>query len=531
MNRKIYKLAFTLFLFLSFNLFAQVTLTLPTVTGLPNSEINAPVTVNDVSGLNISSFQFQFSFDSSVIEVLGIVSTGTLTAGSTPTKNSVNADLYVRVAWAKATPLSGSGILFYVRIKFKSSGSTPLTYTASDGTFQSRFGSAEQNITVTPVNGSASISTKNDPPVFDPVSDKSVTAGQTLTFSINATDPEGQTLTYTSGTLPQGSAFNQSTKTFTWTPTEGQVGIYNVTFFASDGTNTVSITVKITVVSADTPPVFNPVNDQEVNEGEYLSFQVSATDAQGDPLTYSASNLPQGASFNPTNRIFEWVPMFTQAGVYNVTFTVSDGKTSVNMVVKITVKNVNRAPIFTTVMTNREVTVHNVPVEFSFQYSAMDPDQDPLTYSIDAGPIGAAIDNTGMFRWTPAANQANMQFTLTVRVSDGSLYETTSCTITTSPLVSVDNTDPLPSKFNLLQNYPNPFNPETIIEYSIPEDAFVVLKVYTLLGEEIVTLVNGFKSAGNYKSIFNATDLQSGIYFYKISANNYSSVKKMIYLR
>jgi hypothetical protein len=529
MEKRIFSFLVSLLFVFSTTLYSQITLTFPTVSGLPNTEVNAAVTVSNLSGLNITSFQFQVNFDNTVIDIIQIVSSGSM---AVPESNAGNTTkTFLRVAWASATPLSGSGTLFNIRIKFKTSGTSPLTYIASDGDFTSVFGSPSQNITVTPVNGSASISTTNNPPVFTPVTDKTIKAGQTLSFQVSATDPEGQTLTYTSSNVPTGAAFSQSTRTFTWTPLESQVGDYNVTFFASDGTNTVSIIVKITVTSSNTPPVFNPVSDQQINEGQLLSFQVTATDADSDPLTYSVSNLPQGATFTPANGVFEWIPMFTQAGVYNVTFSVSDGKSTTNKIVKITVVNVNRAPMFTVSMPNREVTVHNVPVEFSFQYQAMDPDEDALTYTIVTGPAGATINSAGLFKWSPAANQASMMYLLTVQVSDGNLSATTSCNITTSPLVSVEDKDQLPSKFNLAQNYPNPFNPETTIEYSIPEDAFVSIKVYSMLGEEIATLVNSQKSPGTYRVQFDAKDLQSGIYFYKLVSNSFTSVRKMLYLR
>lgn len=529
MEKRIFSFLVSLLFVFTTTLYSQITLTLPTISGLPNTEVNAAVTVSNLSGLNITSYQFQVNFDNSVIDIIQIVSSGSM---SVPESNAGNTTkTFLRVAWAAATPLSGSGTLFNIKIKFKTAGTSPLTYTASDGGFTSIFGSPSQNITVTPVNGSASISTTNNPPVFTPVTDKTIKSGQTLTFQVSATDPEGQTLTYTSSNVPTGASFNQGTRTFTWTPLESQVGDYNVTFFASDGTNTVSIIVKITVTSANTPPVFNPVGDQQINEGQLLSFQITATDADSDPLTYSVSNLPQGATFTPANGVFEWIPMFNQSGVYNVTFSVTDGKSPVNMIVKVTVVNVNRAPLFVVSMPNREVTVHNVPVEFSFQYQAMDPDEDALTYTIVTGPAGATINSAGLFKWSPAANQASMMYLLTVQVSDGSLSATTSCNITTSPLVSVEDKDQLPSKFNLAQNYPNPFNPETTIEYSIPEDAFVSIKVYSMLGEEISTLVNSQKGPGTYRVQFDAKDLQSGIYFYKLVTNNFTSVRKMLYLR
>jgi photosystem II stability/assembly factor-like uncharacterized protein len=94
-----------------------------------------------------------------------------------------------------------------------------------------------------------------------------------------------------------------------------------------------------------------------------------------------------------------------------------------------------------------------------------------------------------------------------------------------------NNNAQVPDKFILSQNYPNPFNPFTTIDYSIPESGNVSLKVYNTLGEEIANLVNEYQQPGIYKVNFNAADLSSGIYFYRLNVNNYSSVKKMILLK
>ncbi len=85
--------------------------------------------------------------------------------------------------------------------------------------------------------------------------------------------------------------------------------------------------------------------------------------------------------------------------------------------------------------------------------------------------------------------------------------------------------------FSLNQNFPNPFNPNTEIKYSIPSRSFVTLKVYNILGNEVKTLVNENKDAGEYSINFNANNLPSGVYFYRISAGNYTSLKKMILLK
>ncbi len=86
-------------------------------------------------------------------------------------------------------------------------------------------------------------------------------------------------------------------------------------------------------------------------------------------------------------------------------------------------------------------------------------------------------------------------------------------------------------KYNLAQNYPNPFNPITKIRYTLPQLSEVTLKVYNILGQEVITLVNEQQSAGNYEVRFDGTKLSSGIYLYKIQAGEYSDVKKMVLLR
>lgn len=85
--------------------------------------------------------------------------------------------------------------------------------------------------------------------------------------------------------------------------------------------------------------------------------------------------------------------------------------------------------------------------------------------------------------------------------------------------------------FKLNQNFPNPFNPYTKIKYSIPQSSFVILKVYDILGREIVTLVKEEQLPGNYETIFNANNLSSGIYFYQLKTENYTQTKKMILMR
>lgn len=85
--------------------------------------------------------------------------------------------------------------------------------------------------------------------------------------------------------------------------------------------------------------------------------------------------------------------------------------------------------------------------------------------------------------------------------------------------------------YALEQNYPNPFNPSTKIKFQLPKDGFVTLKVYDILGKEIATLINEEKSQGKYEVNFNASNLSSGVYIYKIQAGDFVSSRKMILLK
>jgi subtilisin-like proprotein convertase family protein len=103
-------------------------------------------------------------------------------------------------------------------------------------------------------------------------------------------------------------------------------------------------------------------------------------------------------------------------------------------------------------------------------------------------------------------------------------------TIYFNEILGISNNS-IPQAFILEQNYPNPFNPVTTIKYSIPNSAFVTLKVYDLLGREIRTLVNDRKDAGNYTIDFDGANLASGIYLYKLESGNFSEVKKMMLIK
>ena len=99
------------------------------------------------------------------------------------------------------------------------------------------------------------------------------------------------------------------------------------------------------------------------------------------------------------------------------------------------------------------------------------------------------------------------------------------------PLTGIDVIKEQPNKFILHNAYPNPFNPVTNISYSIPEYGFVSLVIYNSLGQKVADIVSTYQHAGTYKANFNAYNLSSGIYYYKLQQNNYVATKKVLLLK
>ncbi|MCC6253620.1 MAG: T9SS type A sorting domain-containing protein, partial [Ignavibacteriaceae bacterium] len=96
---------------------------------------------------------------------------------------------------------------------------------------------------------------------------------------------------------------------------------------------------------------------------------------------------------------------------------------------------------------------------------------------------------------------------------------------------SIENKPIVITEFKLEQNYPNPFNPSTKISWQSPVSSHQTLKVYDVLGNEVATLVNEYKTAGSYEVEFNASSLSSGVYFYRLQAGSFVQTRKMILIK
>ena len=177
----------------------------------------------------------------------------------------------------------------------------------------------------------------NHSPVLTVPGPQTVQAGNTLNFSVTATDPDaGDSVALSASSLPQHSSFNQTSGNpangqFSFTPSASQVGTFAVSFTATDSHGaSVSSTVQITVTSSPPPPTNHPptINvpgPQTIEAGKTLTFIVTASDPDGDAVTLSSGDLPPNASFNAATGLFSFRPVSQQADqLLSVVFTATD---------------------------------------------------------------------------------------------------------------------------------------------------------------------------------------------------------------
>ena len=182
-------------------------------------------------------------------------------------------------------------------------------------------------ITVT----STSSSTSNRAPTISGSPATSVAAGQAYSFQPNASDPDGDSLSFSIENKPVWATFSASTGRLYGTPTTSHAGTYgNIVIKASDSTLSTSLgAFSITVTNAGTnaAPTITGSPATSVPAGQAYNFQPSATDTDGDVLTFSIQNRPSWATFSPTTGRLSGTPTASQAGVYsNIVISVSDGK-------------------------------------------------------------------------------------------------------------------------------------------------------------------------------------------------------------
>jgi len=290
--------------------------------------------------------------------------------------------------------------------------------------------SVASNITISVSDGKASASlapfsiqaqdAPNRAPTISGTPVTSITAGTAYSFRPTASDPEGNALTFSIANKPGWASFDASTGRLSGTPTTVST-TSGILISVSDGKMSAALpafALQVTA-AANRAPTISGAPASMATVGTAYSFQPSASDADGDTLTYSIQNKPAWATFSGTTGRLTGTPATANIGTTSgITISVSDGKVSVALApFAIQVQAApNRAPT----ISGAPPTTATVGTAYSFRPTASDPDGDTLTFSIANRPSWATFNtSTGLLSGTPSSANVGPTSTITITVSDG----------------------------------------------------------------------------------------------------------------
>jgi VCBS repeat-containing protein len=305
----------------------------------------------------------------------------------------------------------------------------------------------------------------NDAPVITEGASVGVTMSEdgvptAFSLTLNATDIEGDTLFWSIQTAAGNGTANATgsgnTKAISYTPTANFNGSDSFVVRVGDGTLFDDITVNVTINAVNDAPVISTSAVTTATEGSPYSYDVDASDAENDTLTFSLTTAPSGMSINPSTGVISWTPGEGGATPWNanVTVQVTDGSTPTAQNYVISVTPVNDAPVITEgASVGVTMSENSAPTPFSLTLNATDVDSATLTWSIVTPASNGAATASGTGASKAISYTPNLDYTgsdsFVVRVSDGSLSDD----ITVNVTIEQVNTPPSISSTPITEGY------------------------------------------------------------------------------
>ncbi|MGD8339730.1 MAG: S8 family serine peptidase, partial [Gammaproteobacteria bacterium] len=261
----------------------------------------------------------------------------------------------------------------------------------------------------------------NASPTIDSTPITTGSIDELYSYDVNASDADLDSLTYSLDVSPTGMTINGSSGLIQWTPNAGQSGTNLVSVRVVDGNggfDTQSFSVLVGGGASNLSPTIDSSPVTTATENEPYSYDVNASDADGDTLTYSLDVAPAGMSINSSSGLISWTPSAGQAGSHGVTARVDDGNggsdtQSFSINVAAAPPPANTPPT----IDSTAITTGTVGELYSYDVNASDADGDTLTYSLDIAAAGMTINSsTGLIQWTPTTTGNNY---IIARVEDG----------------------------------------------------------------------------------------------------------------
>jgi hypothetical protein len=277
------------------------------------------------------------------------------------------------------------------------------------------------DINIEPIFIDENTTPTNQAPVLNTIGSKSIYEGNNLSFTVNADDPDGDTVTLSASSLPYGASFDSATGKFSWTPNTEQAGNYDVTFTASDGKLEDSEIITVTVENTNQMPVLNSIGNKTVEEGSELLFKVTASDPDGDKITLSASGLPTGANFDASTGDFSWIPTSEDIGNYGLTFIANDENGGTDEeAISINVTKINTNPVANDVNFTIDEDTSKTFYESDILANDTDADGDTLTILDFTYPKNGTYNENsdGSITYTPNPDYYGEEI-VTYTISDG----------------------------------------------------------------------------------------------------------------
>ncbi len=524
----------------------------------------------------VVSFSADLNYDPSLMSIdksmgsNGVVTDGTLTAGGTVNGNDIDSDTY-RVAGFVGSAITGSGAFVLIAATAASTAGTG-TYFLSNVVFNAG----------SPIyanrSGTLTVNAVNFAPVFTAeATDTSILEdGGAYTFDYDATDANGDALTYAVASGP--GSIDSGTGVYTLDP-DGAAGANAVTVSVSDGVNTTTSSVVITVKQVDLFEAnlagFNESPPAETVGSGFVTLRLVADDGLLE-VDFSVSDLVAdmtashihiaGVGQNGGVSISLAPPSGSFSASYDITGNTDaiDAMRSGNAYVNVhssaypsgelrgqVLAAGNSVPDAAASLAPDAVTIVGDPGATLYAVSWLpvsDSDGDTVNYlmqmstnssfteivslesfGVTNGMVVTVGDAASMFDDLTMADPGNVDIGGSVTVyhrvisTDGSLWTAGAASSITLTRGLVTDTEPegsLPTEFTLQGNYPNPFNPTTTIQFDLPETADVTVQILDLLGREVLSLPSQTVDAGSGRSIqINASSLASGIYLYRVIAH------------
>jgi hypothetical protein len=387
----------------------------------------------------------------------------------------------------------------------------------------------------------------NRAPVLTPVSDLSVDEGETLNVGISSTDPDLDAITLSAENLPPFGSFTDNgngSGTLRFATVFGDAGFYpNIMAIATDnGSPSLADTVTFSLVVGDVnrPPV--AVDDGGITaEDTAITIHVLANDSDLDGDTLTVTDITQGSNGTAihSDTTVTYTPNSNFNGADTLTYFVSDGNGGIDSaMVMVTVTPVNDLPVISA-MPDSVVFDADTSVTLNVWDYVEDVETNDslLTYQFSADPesLGFEYNSTNGFLKISSVSNFAGEVTATIVVMDldgGEASDSLLVIVHTPPVGISDPFDlQIPQEFVLMQNYPNPFNPVTNIRFGLPVASDVVIEVYNILGQRVIKLLDERKPAGYHVVQFDASQFGSGLYFYRIQADRFNEIRKMLLVK